>query len=79
MSSWDFVISNCVLCTLLFCKSSLVVAPVDPSEISGKYAGCCWQFNVDPVRMRYKDGLMNRPFKPFTLPPSIRVRYDYSI
>ena len=44
-------------------------ASVDPYGITGNYTGCCGKFNVDTLRIRYKDELMNRPSRPLTSPP----------
>ena len=65
-SSQALVISNCVLCTLCCRTSLLVVAPVSPSGIALNYPGFCGYLNYEPVRIRYRDGRMNRPSKPFT-------------
>ena len=44
----------------------LVVAPVSPSGIALNYPGFCGYLNYEPVRIRYRDGRMNIPSKPFT-------------
>ena len=58
-----------ILCTLCCCKSLLVVSPVYPSRISGKYTGCCGWLNANPVIIRYRDGRMASTSDPFPPPP----------
>ena len=43
---------------------------MDPSGITGKYPVCCWNFNSDPVIIRYRDVFMTMPSKILPPPPS---------
>ena len=51
--------------------SLLVVTPVDPSGIIGKYPWCCGRLNYDPVIIRYTYGHMTSPIS--TFPPTPRL------
>ena len=68
-SSQAWVISNCVFYTLCCHTSLLLVDVVDPSGITGKYPSCCGRLNANAYRIRYRDGRMTTPSKPFPLPP----------
>ena len=60
---------DCILCTMRCCTILLVVDPVYPSGITGKYYGRCGRLNANKVRIRYRDGRMSSLSKPFPLPP----------
>ena len=46
----------------------LVVSPVNPFGVNGKYPGYCGQMNSENIKIRYRDGRMTTPSKPFPLP-----------
>ena len=46
-----------------------MVAPVDPTGITGKHPGCCGRLNSDPPRIRYRYLRMTRLIKPLFPPP----------
>ena len=68
-SSQDLVTLNFVLCNLCYHTRLLVVSPVAPSSITGKYSGWCGRLNYNPVRIGHRNGNMNSPSKTLFPPP----------